>query len=553
MIIDKRKELIDLRFPHDTDKLRDFLYQNVKEAFQIKFPAENEKVRVELDKIEIPKIDYDYKTQKQAIMKNINLTIPVFGHIKVIDKKTGQVKLKGKKLLVALPYITNRGTVIYNGNEYAIINQFRLKPGPYTRIKESGEVETHFNILGKPAFRIMFNPDNRKFYFVIGQAKLPLYPILKAAGVDDNTLKEIWGEELLRLNQTESTSALDRFFKRYKLNDVNAILEQHIVDPEVAFKTLNIKSDRVNKDMILAAMKKILRVYRNETDTDNRDSLLFQVLKGPEDYIAERIKYDPANILNSFLFKAASAKDLADLPANAFGKYMEDILFKTGLAMPLEEINPLDYTDQQYRVIRLGEGGIPSVDAVPDEARNVQPSFLGFVDPLRGPESEKLGVDMRLGQLTMKDRQGNLYTYMRNVKTGKIELVPANKIDQITIAFPGEMDSNEKYVVAMRNDRMEYVKKKDVDYELIDPLAMFTITTAMIPVIGVNKAIRLFVAGKMIPQALSLSNREAPLVQNITPKGSIQKLYSTFAGAVTSPVNGRVKKVTKDYIVIEEE
>jgi hypothetical protein len=33
----------------------------------------------------------------------------------------------------------------------------------------------------------------------------------------------------------------------------------------------------------------------------------------------------------------------------------------------------------------MGEGGIPSLDAIPDEARSVQPSHMGFMDPLRTP------------------------------------------------------------------------------------------------------------------------------------------------------------------------
>ena len=70
----------------------------------------------------------------------------------------------------------------------------------------------------------------------------------------------------------------------------------------------------------------------------------------------------------------------------------------SGLGMPLEEINPAEIFDQGSRITRMGEGGIPSLDAVPDEARAVQPSQFGFIDFLRTPESGKVGVDLRLAR-----------------------------------------------------------------------------------------------------------------------------------------------------------
>ncbi len=70
-----------------------------------------------------------------------------------------------------LPYITERGTIVYGGNEYSNISQSRLKPGAYTSIRRSGEPETFFNIKPRTgrSFRMWMTPDTGVFRVNIGQ------------------------------------------------------------------------------------------------------------------------------------------------------------------------------------------------------------------------------------------------------------------------------------------------------------------------------------------------------------------------------------------------
>jgi hypothetical protein len=65
------------------------------------------------------------------------------------------------------------------------------------------------------------------------------------------------------------------------------------------------------------------------------------------------------------------------MPSGALTPQIEQVLLGSGLAQALEEINPAEVFDKQSRITRLGEGGIPSLDAIPDEARSVQPSTWG--------------------------------------------------------------------------------------------------------------------------------------------------------------------------------
>jgi DNA-directed RNA polymerase beta subunit len=132
----------------------------------------------------------------------------------------------------------------------------------------------------------------------------------------------------------------------------------------------------------------------------------------------------------------------------------------------LEEINPADIFDKQGRITRLGEGGIPSMDAVPDEARSVQPSHLGFMDPIRTPESFKVGVDTHLASGVRKGKDGRIYTQFADPKTGETVWKSPQDVSDMTVAFPGEMRKKGKRIAAMSKGRIKFVKKDEVDLTL---------------------------------------------------------------------------------------
>src|SRR5262249_24290916 len=147
---------------------------------------------------------------------------------------------------------------------------------------------------------------------------------------------------------------------------------------------------------------KLVNISKNEEDVDDRDSLSFQTMHSPEDFFAERITKDAGQIGRKLLWKSTLRGNLKHVPSGALTPQLRRVLLKSGLGMPLEEINPMDVQDQHLRVLRIGEGGIPSIDSVPDESRNVQPSHFGFIDPIRATESEKIGVDSRLTHRVVK-------------------------------------------------------------------------------------------------------------------------------------------------------
>lgn len=106
---------------------------------------------------------------------------------------------------------------IANGVLVSNCNQMRLRPGVYTRRKENGELEAHFNLLpgSGRSFRLHMEPQTGIFKMQIGQSHIPLYPILRAQGVTDKQLEKSWGVDLLNANRAKvDQQAMQKAYQR---------------------------------------------------------------------------------------------------------------------------------------------------------------------------------------------------------------------------------------------------------------------------------------------------------------------------------------------------
>jgi DNA-directed RNA polymerase beta subunit len=164
--------------------------------------------------------------------------------------------------------------------------------------------------------------------------------------------------------------------------------------------------------------------------------------------------------------------------------------------------------------------------------------------------SEAIGIDTHG---TMKGSDGKIYTRMINAKTGKTELVPADKAAHSTIAFPGEMERGGKRVRAMvKAHQVEFVGPQDVDYVLPHHSQMFTSGSNLVPLISGSKAGRLLMGAKFINQALALEHPEEPLVQNLSQSGkSFDEIYGENVGAIRAKQPGVVTGVSNEHISVK--
>jgi len=563
-------EPVQLRDFSDTTATRHAVIDRVKSAFEKNPLILGKMYDVKLSNIEIPYTRYTLADQKKHLLEGRDLVLPIRGRVELIDKLSGKTVEKTNKVLAHLPYLTPRGTMIAGGNEYAVVNQYRLKSGVYNRVRENGELESQFNVIPGTGmgFRLTMEPTSGVFQMQLGNSSRALYPWLKAVGVDDATLEKSWGSDILTANKAvKDPRALNNIYERVlgerpdrnlsdqeKAHAVYDAFQTSKLDSEVTKATLGTAYDKIEKSTIIDATKRILNINRGTEEPDDRDSIRFRTFHGVEDFLSEKVEKDAGRMRRLLMQKVEKKKSLKGMPAGFFTPQLRALLQGDARALPLEEINPVDLLDQQQRAIALGEGGIPSIQSVPMEARNVHSSQFGIIDPIRGPESNKIGVDVRLAYNAFKGPNKSIYTQVRNIKTGKLDHVTADTMALSNVAFPGEMAKGNARVKVMNKGHMETAARGDVEYELPSASGMFALSSNLVPMVNSVSGNRLLMAGKAFAQTLPLVNGEAPLVQSKMPgeDRSFENLIGHKIAAHVARFDGEVVTVDADQIVVRD-
>jgi hypothetical protein len=145
-------------------------------------------------------------------------------------------------------------------------------------------------------------------------------------------------------------------------------------------------------------------------------------------------------------------------------------------------------------------------------------------------------------------------------KEGKLEYIPVDHMMRSVIGFPYQ--EGKSRVQAQDHGQLKEVPKSKVHYWIPEGTTLYTVTTNLVPFINSDHPQRLTMAGKVIPQALSLVNREKPLVQTLAGMSSVEsvkgnsepfvRVLGRIIGTV-SPVNGTVVSISTHGAVIKDE
>lgn len=197
-------EGVELYDMEDFDKHRELIFNDAKTALEKQFPKEHNGVRMELSDVSYTDPEnYSIKEQKQALHEDKYLMRRLRGTLTLKDANTGELLDKKPLTLMRVPYLTERGTFIRSGNEWASIAQQRLLPGAYSRYQNNGDLETQFNV--RPgtgnAFRVQLNPETAQYKFSIAGSELHLYSLLHDIGISDEQMKDSWGDAVFEQNR----------------------------------------------------------------------------------------------------------------------------------------------------------------------------------------------------------------------------------------------------------------------------------------------------------------------------------------------------------------
>ena len=560
----------NIRAFDDYDATRENIYSGVLDALNNK-TIEDKQHSLTISDVKFKGVDkYSMAQQKDALLKNNNLTRSVVGTWTLKDKATDKVIGTKTQPLMRVPVLTERGTVINNGSEYTFTNQSRLKYGVYTRKKQSGEYESQFNV--KPGtgsgFRVWMEPKTGQFKVKVRQGNVPAYQFFKLAGVKDEEMAKAWGPELYEINKNKidkkaHSKIYSNFLPRFseatteeeKAREFRELLSKHEIDPYVAESTLGVRNTKtITPELLLQSTNKLLRVSKGEDDEDDRDHLRFSTIHSAEDLIRERIDKDAGKLSRQILTKVRYDKNLGRLRNNLLDPYMSSLMHSSGLMTPLEETNPLQLLEQANRITKFGEGGIGDDNAILDSARDVSMSQLGFIDPIAGPESGRIGVDTRAAYKTFKGKDGNLYGEFLDNKSGKTKYLNPMDLHGRVLAFPDQKPDINGEVVVSKDGHMDRVPLEEVDYTVPTSGHMLSANLNNTNMVTGFSPSRAFYSGKYHSQYIPQAHGEAPLVQTMSPDGenTYQEMYGKAVGSLSAPVSGKVVKVTDEFIKVKD-
>lgn len=553
-----------LRSLNDIPAQRQAIYDQAVGAFSNFKPLENATHRLEVADVGYER-DYNptLADEKKAILSRQSLNRPLKGTLRLVDQETGSVLDEQRTTLAQIPHLNNRGLFVRKGVVWSLRNQQRLRPGVYARRRADGGTEAQFNVQRGRGFRVALEPRSGLFKFDVGQSTTRLYPLLRSLGVSDDQIREAWGDELFKKNYRAPSGndkkdllkvarkmAGPEVSEDLALDALRESLTKAELDPETTEATLGRSVTNVTPDVLVQASGRVLGLARGEGREDVRDSQAFQSVHSAEDFIRERLQKDPGGSLRKLLWRASKSGKL-DKSSGVLNKAVESLFSGTGLAHAIEDINPIEVHDMRQAITRLGDGGISSVQAVSRDARGVQPSYLGVIDAIRGPESERLGLDMRATDSALKGDDNRLYTRVRDRK-GEVVPVSAQSLSRSVVAFPGELEKGDDRVMAVKDGEVQFVLPDEVDYEIPTPQDMFSRASNMVPMIQGIKGQRALMGARMSQQALPLAEAEAPLVSTLGADGEpLSRAMGEVSGAVRARGRGVVRKVEPDFIEVD--
>ena len=567
------------------------LKSNVVDTIQSYFPFEGRKQKLVVENVRVEdNLRHDDVTsQSEAKDKEGTWGVPIKADVKLIDKATGKtIDTKKNQVLARLPKMTNRYGYIVNGSEYQVDHLFRLKSGVYSRVQDNGDLETEFNLVKSPTgknFSVKLEPGPKKFTIMLDSAHVPLYPVLKAAGVSDDQIEQAWGKEIFAANKPKTEAkfnkSLQTFWKHTSDGDeqmptepsaliahVNKFFEGTVLRADTTAITLGKPVTKVDGQVLQMAADKILGVSRGTHKPDDRDSLAFKEVASAEDFIPEKIARH-AYTIRAKLRNVIDHKQTAGevLSSDLFNRPIHEFFLKGGsVAERSDQTNPIQMLSAHRKTTLMSKelGGINSERKINEDMRRVNATHIGFLDPIHTPESERTGITLHLASGVKKNGK-DLETNVYNLKSGKLEWTKVIDFNNATAILPDQVKwVNGKPIPVSKNVKVKMpggsvsiIPASQATHVLPSSKAMFNFATNLVPFLPCDQGNRVSMADKQLEQSISLKHREAPLVQAKTD--SPTKLDQTFEKIIGGFVaqkalaDGVVHSVKGDIVTIKED
>ncbi len=224
------------------------------------------------------------------------------------------------------------------------------------------------------------------------------------------------------------------------------------------------------------------------------------------------------------------------------------------LSQPVDQTNPLSEIAHKRRLSALGPGGVMK-DRATLEIRDVHTSHYGRICPIETPEGQTIGLISSLSTYAMVNDLGF-------IETGYCPIV--NKKIQDKVEFLDAFDEADCYIAQadavdpktgkLRDDKVlvrhqgnyVYVDAEKVDYVDLSPKQLVSVSSALIPFLEHDDAVRALMGANMQRQAVPIIRPQLARVAT-GMEGFIVKASGSI---ITAGRAGTVEYVSAEKIII---
>jgi DNA-directed RNA polymerase subunit beta len=551
-------------------------------------------------------LDTPKHSEETARDRNATFEAPVRSAVRLVNKKTGEVK-EQEVYLGEFPVMTDRATFVINGVERVVVSQLIRSPGVF--------FNSNFNkgrnwyggkiIPNRGAWLELETAADGAIYVRIDRKrKVAVTSLLRAMGMtSDEELKKtfvdgikdtddekITEEEILKYidatlakdvakNQAEGLKEVykrlrpgdmatadnarqmiqDMFF-RFDRYDFGAV-GRYRMNQRLSMKVPQDQEHRVFRlEDLVAVIEEVVRLNITQEQADDIDHLGNRRVRSVGELIQnkyrvglmrmERIAKDRMSTLE--LEKVTPSQLVNARPIIAAVK---EFFTSSQLSQFMDQTNLLSEIEHKRRMSAMGPGGLDRHRAG-FEVRDVHRSHYGRICPIQSPEGPNIGLVGHMALYARLNEYGFLETPYRKVVDGKvtdtIEYLDAYNEEKHIIAEANEKLNDDKTFVgekveARRAGEFTEVVANEVDYMDVSTAQVVSMAAGIIPFIENDDAQRALMGSNMQRQAVPSIVPKAPVVGT----GLEARAALDSGQTVVSGIEGKVTEVDGQHIVIE--
>ncbi|MFH1855489.1 MAG: DNA-directed RNA polymerase subunit beta [bacterium] len=545
-----------------------------------------------------PKVD-----EMTARSRNLTFKAPLMCDVILTNKITKKNKAS-KVFLGDFPVMTDRGTFIINGIERVVVSQIVRSYGVIFVVDNTGGKKLFgAKLIPSRGAWLEFETSNRGVISVKvdRKRKIPVTTFLKAMGmksneeiarkfadVDDNPEMKYIEQTISKDSAKDQDSALVEVYKRIRPGDLATAEAAKVFIDALFFNPkrydlgkvgrykankrldINVKEDIAGRilrlDDVIEIIREIIRLNNDPmAEPDDIDHLKNRRVRAVGELVQSRLRVGFLRMERIIKDRMSVVETETATPAQLVNSrpivaVLQEFFASSQMSQFMNQTNPLSELEHKRTLSATGPGGL-SRERAGFEVRDVHQSHYGRICPIETPEGPNIGLVGYLASYGKVNDYGFIETpYLvveqkksRPKATKRIVYLDASEEEKSVIAPASTKKDKDGYLIGKRVPVRKFGSPSienisSIQYMDVSPKQIASITTALIPFIEHDDAVRANMGSNMQRQAVPVIKTEAPIVGT----GMEADAAKSSGHIVLSPVNGKVEEASGDKVVIKD-